>query len=43
MLSYLKVAQFKLTPKEVDDIKEKGKEKNFRGFWNDKIAKGDWK
>lgn len=40
--SYLKVADFKLTPKEVEDIKEKGKEKNYRGFWQAKFADDDF-
>ncbi|RDW95306.1 putative NAD indole-3-acetaldehyde reductase [Coleophoma crateriformis] len=39
--AYLKVAQFKLTPKEVDQIKELGQQKHFRGFWNAKFADDD--
>jgi diketogulonate reductase-like aldo/keto reductase len=39
--SYLKIGQFKLTPKEVEDIKELGKEKHFRGFWAVKFDKDD--
>lgn len=32
--SYLaKVPSFKLTPREVEEIAEKGREKHFRGFW----------
>lgn len=29
-----KLPSFKLTPKEVEDIAVKGREKHFRGFWN---------
>ena len=39
---YLKVAHFKLTSKEVEEISELGKKKNFRGFWKHKIANDDW-
>jgi diketogulonate reductase-like aldo/keto reductase len=39
---YLKVAQFKLTPKEVEEISTIGLKKNFRGFWKDKFASDDW-
>jgi diketogulonate reductase-like aldo/keto reductase len=39
---YQKVAQFKLTPKEVEEISEVGKQKNFRGFWKNKFAEDDW-
>jgi diketogulonate reductase-like aldo/keto reductase len=39
---YQKVAQFKLTPKEVEEISELGKQKNFRGFWKHKFAEDDW-
>ena len=39
---YQKVAQFKLTPKEVEEISELGKQKNFRGFWKHKFAADDW-
>jgi diketogulonate reductase-like aldo/keto reductase len=38
---YLRVADFKLTPKEVDEIGEVGKQKHFRGFWNNKFAGDD--
>ncbi|KAK4190254.1 putative NADPH-dependent alpha-keto amide reductase [Podospora australis] len=38
-----KVPKFKLTPKEVEEIAEKGKQKHFRGFWNNKFAEGDWR
>ena len=31
--SYQKIAQFRLTPKEVEEIAELGKQKHFRGFW----------
>jgi len=40
--SYKKVAQFKLTPEEVETISLIGKKKNFRGFWKDKFASDDW-
>lgn len=39
---YQKVAQFKLTPKEVEEIKTIGLQKNFRGFWQVKFAADDW-
>lgn len=29
-----KLPSFKLTPREVEEIAEKGKEKHYRGFWN---------
>ncbi|KAK4149085.1 NADP-dependent oxidoreductase domain-containing protein [Chaetomidium leptoderma] len=32
---------FKLTPKEVGEISERGKEKHFRGFWNKEFAEDD--
>ncbi|KAK3343890.1 NADP-dependent oxidoreductase domain-containing protein [Lasiosphaeria hispida] len=36
-----KLPAFKLTPKEVEEISEAGKQKHFRGFWNHKIATDD--
>ena len=39
--SYLKVAEFKLSPKEIETISEVGQEKHFRGFWNAKFADDD--
>ena len=39
---YQKVSQFKLTPKEVEEIKTIGLQKNFRGFWQAKFAPDDW-
>jgi diketogulonate reductase-like aldo/keto reductase len=39
---YQKVAQFKLTPTEVQEIAEVGQQKHFRGFWNVKFADDDW-
>ncbi|KAK8129745.1 aldo/keto reductase [Apiospora kogelbergensis] len=36
-----KMPSFKLTPKEVERITEVGKEKHFRGFWNDRFAEDD--
>jgi diketogulonate reductase-like aldo/keto reductase len=38
---YLKVADIRLTPKEVDEITELGKKKHFRGFWGNKFAEDD--
>lgn len=39
---YLKIAAFKLTPDEVQEISEVGKKKHFRGFFKDKYAPDDW-
>jgi len=39
---YLRVFQLRLTPKEVEQISELGKQKNFRGFFNDKFAPEDY-
>lgn len=39
--SYLKVAEFKLMPKEIETISELGQEKHFRGCWNNRIADDD--
>lgn len=36
-----KVPKFKLTPKEVDEIAAKGREKHYRGFWTNKFAADD--
>lgn len=36
-----KLPSFKLTPKEVEKISELGKEKHFRGFWNNKFQPDD--
>ena len=38
-----RVPSFKLTPKEVESISVEGRKKNFRGFWNNKFAEGDWR
>jgi len=38
---YLKVADFKLTPKEVETIGEIGKKKHFRGFWGAQFDDND--
>jgi diketogulonate reductase-like aldo/keto reductase len=38
---YLRATTFKLTLKEVDEIKRLGDTKHYRGFWNDKFAKDD--
>lgn len=41
--SYIsKIPTFKLTPKEVEDIKEKGKEKNYRVFWRNIFDENDF-
>ncbi len=39
---YKKVAEFKLTPEEVEEISKLGKQKNFRGFWKHKFGPDDW-
>lgn len=39
--SYLKVSEFKLTPKEIETISELGQEKHFRAFWNTMFADDD--
>ncbi|PHH89703.1 hypothetical protein CDD83_5454 [Cordyceps sp. RAO-2017] len=36
-----KLPQIKLTPREVSDISEAGKQKHFRGFWKDKFGEDD--
>lgn len=36
-----KLPSFKLTPNEVEKISELGKEKHFRGFWNNRFADDD--
>lgn len=36
-----KLPKFKLTPKEVEEIAERGREKHFRGFWTSKFAEDD--
>lgn len=38
---YLKVTDFKLTPKEVENISELGKKKHYRAFWSAKFANDD--
>lgn len=38
---YLRVARFKLTPREIEELNEAGMKKHYRGFWNDKFAEGD--
>jgi len=39
---YQKILTFKLTEEEVEEIREVGLKKNFRGFWKDKFAGDDW-
>lgn len=41
MSDMLRVATFKLTPKEVQEISKLGAEKHFRGFWTDKFDEND--
>ncbi|KAF5874583.1 putative aldehyde reductase 1 protein [Botrytis fragariae] len=38
---YQKIKQFKMTPKEVEEIAKIGSEKHYRGFWNHKFAPDD--
>ena len=38
-----KLPSFKLTPKEVQELSDLGKQKNFRGFWKNKFAADDWR
>lgn len=38
---YLRVAAFKLNPREVDDLAKAGMEKHYRGFWNGKFDPND--
>jgi diketogulonate reductase-like aldo/keto reductase len=39
--NYLKVTDFKLTPREVETISELGKQKHFRAFWTAKFKDDD--
>ncbi|CAG8982383.1 hypothetical protein HYALB_00007505 [Hymenoscyphus albidus] len=39
--AYQKVASFKLTPKEIEDIKVLGQQKHYRGFWKNRFADDD--
>ncbi|KAF1961506.1 aldo-keto reductase family 1 member C13 [Byssothecium circinans] len=38
---YLRVAKFKLTPKEVEEINRLGEQKHYRGFWTKKFDEND--
>ena len=38
---YLRVAKFKLTPKEIETLGELGEKKHFRAFWTQKFNKDD--
>ena len=38
---YLRVATFKLTPKEIQEINNIGQQKHFRGFWQKKFEDSD--
>ncbi|KAK2624218.1 hypothetical protein QTJ16_006168 [Diplocarpon rosae] len=42
MKQYHKIANFKLTSEEVDEISTAGKKKHFRGFWTHIIPDDDW-
>lgn len=39
---YLSIANFKLTPSEIEEISTTGKEKNFRGFFSTKFEENDF-
>lgn len=39
---FTKIPKIKLTPKEVEDIAEKGKSKNYRGFWVKRYGENNW-
>lgn len=41
LIDYLRAFTFKLTPKEVEDLKAAGLKKHFRGFWRRKFADDD--
>jgi diketogulonate reductase-like aldo/keto reductase len=41
MSDMLRVATFKLTPREVKDLAEEGEKKHFRGFWKVKFGEDD--
>jgi len=41
MSDMLRVATFKLTPKEAKEIGELGGQKHFRGFWNHVYGEDD--
>ena len=41
MSDYLRASTFKLTPKEVQDLKEEGQKRHFRGFWLHKYDEND--
>ncbi|KAI9699355.1 MAG: hypothetical protein M1836_002966 [Candelina mexicana] len=38
---YLRAMAFKLTPKEIQDISQRGQEKHYRGFWQAKFDAND--
>ena len=38
---YMRALAFKLTPREVDEISTKGREKHFRAFWSQKFDEND--
>jgi diketogulonate reductase-like aldo/keto reductase len=39
----VKLPHFKLTPREVEEIAELGKQKNYRGFWKNRFGENDWR
>ena len=41
LTDYLRVTAFKLTPKEVEDLKQAGHKKHYRGFWKGKFDEDD--
>ncbi|KAJ5833149.1 hypothetical protein N7474_001460 [Penicillium riverlandense] len=41
MNSYLRALTFSLTPKEVEEISEVGRQKHYRAFWNEKFTAED--
>ena len=38
---YMRTMAFKLTPREMEEISERGKDKHFRGFWQEKFEDND--
>lgn len=41
LTSYLRVLKFKLTPQEVEEISEMGRQRHYRAFWREKFAADD--
>ncbi len=42
MEGFLKALEFKLDESEIEEIRDQGRGKNFRGFWGNKFKEGDW-